>query len=244
MPWPIGETQLDERFKILNREAGLMCGLLTAGLESLRKVSKDKSYYYQSFYSLSVGFERLMKLILYLENPSINLRSFNHDLERLKNATNITFDVDNISIENKLIVFLNHFANSGRYNIVDYFSSGNSSDLVNEPIIKFYNDVFVEIISLHPPRLITAPLPVDFVRILHISEDLSEINDLNDLMTQGQLVNHASKYAVMYFGRLLQPFLEKLGSFDGPPDNPHFSEHFRYLRQNDSYFKNRKTFRP
>lgn len=239
MTWPT--EQLSERFKILNREADLIRGLITFGLESLRKVSRDKSYYYQSFYALSAGLERLMKLILYLEDSSTNLRRFGHNLERLKNATNTDFGVN--SIENKWVVFLSHFASGGRYNIVDYFSNGNSNDLVNEPIIKFYNDIIIEIISLNPPRVISALRPIDFVSVLHVGEDFTEINDLNDLLTRGQLVNHASKYAVMYFGRLLQPFLEKLESFDGHPDNPHFSEHFRYLHQNDSYFKNRKTFR-
>ena len=239
MPQPT--EQFSERFKLLNREASLISGLITSGLEHLNKVSKNPTYYYQSFYALSVGLERLMKLILYLENQPTNLRGFNHNLVRLKNATNVTFSVD--SIENKLIIFLNHFSNSGRYNIVDYFSSGNPSDLVNEPIVKFYNEIILEIISLHPPHAITTLRPINFVSVLHIGEDFSEINDLNDLIIRGQLIDHASKYAVMYLGRLLQPFLEKLRSFDGPPDNPYFSEHFRYLRQDDLYFKNRKTFR-
>lgn len=143
-----------------------------------------------------------------------------------------------------MIVFLNLFSNKGRYNIVDYFSNGsNSNDLVNEPIVKFYNEIILGIISLHPPHTITTLRPISFVRVLHISENFSEINNLNDLMIRGQLIDHASKYAVIYMGRLLQPFLEKLRSFDGHPDNPYFSEHFRYLRQGDSYFKNRKTFK-
>mgnify|MGYP001575499331 CR=1 FL=1 len=92
----VKNVQLSERFKVLNREADLICGLITSGIEDLRNISKGSAYYYQSFYSLSVGLERLMKLILYLENPSTNLRSFNHNLVQLKKATKITFSVGGV----------------------------------------------------------------------------------------------------------------------------------------------------
>ena len=49
------------KFNILNREAGIIAELLTSGLENLRKVSRGHAFYYQSFYSLSTGLERLMK---------------------------------------------------------------------------------------------------------------------------------------------------------------------------------------
>jgi len=229
------------KFKFLNREAGLIAESLTSGLENLRKVSRDQSFYYQSFYSLSIGLERLMKLIIYLNNPENDLRSFGHDLVVL--SANIGISPAPNSIENKILIFLNSFAKGKRYCIIDFLSSGNADDLGNEPIIKFYNDVIKEVLSIHPARWVWLPPNVDFALVRHTSEDLTGLNSLYDLILHSQIIDHASKYCVMYAGRLLQPFLVKLSEHGNVNDNPYFSEHFRFLIQPDPYFLNRKTFR-
>ena len=229
------------KFNILNREAGIIAELLTSGLENLRKVSRGHAFYYQSSYSLSTGLERLMKLIIHLENPSANLRTHGHNLENLRQTIGI--QLSPTSLEYKILLFMNDFASGERYSIVDYLSDGDSMRLTNEPIIKFYNDILNEVLTAHPPNSIRILPPIDFALVRHTREDLSQINDLGDLLVHGQIIEHASKYCVMYTGRLLQPFIERLRTHDGPPNNPYFSEHFRYLRQIDDYFKNRKTFR-
>jgi hypothetical protein len=234
---------LTTKFNILNREASIIAELLTSGLENLRKVSKGQAYYYQSFYSVSVGIERLLKLILHVEDPTINLKQYSHRLSDLLTATGI--EIPSNSTEESLLNFLDGFANGNRYAVLDYLSDQNLSQLTNEPIVKFYNEILEKILSIHPLRRLLIPSQVinNFTSVLHTREDLTEIDNFGDLVVHGQFVEHSSKYAVMYFGRLMQPLIEKLSTFDGPPDNPYFNEHFRFLRQPDNYFLSRRTFR-
>ncbi|MDD2637071.1 MAG: hypothetical protein PHW82_16390 [Bacteroidales bacterium] len=234
-------SQLDEKFNILDREAGIITGLLTSGLENLRKISNDESYYYLAFYSLSTGIERLLKLIIYIENPKVNLKSFNHQLTNLVNHVGVK--VDKLSVEQKLLEFLDNFAKGDRYHILDYLSSQSNKKIIDEPIVKFYNSIFVEIISKHPPRKIMMSPQVDFASVLHTRENLTEITSFDDLFVHGQLVDRVAKYSVMYFGRLIQPLIERINSHSGLNNNPFYNEGFRYLYQPDSYFLNRKTFR-
>lgn len=229
-----------EKFKILNREASLISGLITNGLNDLRRVSKNQSFYYQSFYGLSIGLERLLKLLMFLKDPTVDLRALGHNIERLLLEAGFSFP--GTSIEYKLVEFLNAFAKGNRYNIIDCLSSNDFTNIGEEPIVDFYNSVLREVINIHPVRKSSQFTNVDFASVFHIGEDSSEINDLNDLLSHGKLINHSTKYCVMYFGRLLQPLLTELATYDGPPDNPYFSEHFKYLRQDDNYFKNRKTY--
>ena len=233
--------QTDEKFHILSREAGIITELLTSGLENLRRISIDQAFYYQAFYSLSIGLERFLKLIIYVENPATNLRSFGHRLVDLRRVVDIRV-IPN-SIEENFFIFLNNFATGDRYSILDYLSGQNTSQIIDEPIVKFYNDIFLEVLRVHPPKRAWIPPQIDFASVFHTREDLTEINNFADLVVHGQVVDHVSKYCVMYFGRLIQPFIERISAYEGPPNNPFFSEGFRYLRQPDSYFLSRKTFR-
>lgn len=106
-----------EKFIIINRETGIIAELLTSGLESIRKIYKSLAYYYQSFYAISMGLERLMKLIIHIEEPTKNPYKLGHKLEDLSSALNITFPYN--SIENEILLFLTDFANGDKYTIVD-----------------------------------------------------------------------------------------------------------------------------
>ncbi len=231
-----------ERFKILNREASIVAELLTNGLENSRKISSSHAYYYQSFYALSMGLERLMKLILNVEQSGVNLKTHGHKLKDLINVLGINFNDD--SIEAKLISFLNDFAEGDRYSIVDFLSRGDKRRLANEPVVKFYSTIIKDILETHPPhRVWLAPNIDELGHVLHNREDLSAINSLSDLAVHTQLVEHASKYYVMYAARIMRPLIGRLSNHDGYPKNPYFSEHFRFLPDDDSRALNRKTFR-
>ena len=233
---------INKRFKMLNREAGLVSELISSGLENLRKVDRNPSFYYQSFYSLSIGIERLLKLLTYLDNPKSNLKNFGHEINSLMDNIGLSFPFG--SIENKILLFLDDFNTGKRYCIIDFLLNEKENYLSDEPIVKFYNDILVEVLSIHPPRKIWSIPSLDgYARVNQISEDLSEINSFDDLIFHRQIINHASKYCAMYIGRILQPILEKLIKYDGPPKNPYFNEYFTFLIQPDSYFLKRKTFK-
>ncbi|MCK9544325.1 MAG: hypothetical protein M0R03_20080 [Novosphingobium sp.] len=56
---------MDQRCKLLNREDALVAGLLTDGLFNLRRINLGDYKYYAAFYNLSIGLERLLKLLFF-----------------------------------------------------------------------------------------------------------------------------------------------------------------------------------
>ena len=232
---------MTKKFKLYNRETGVIAELLSSGLASLRKVAKNKAYYYQAFFSLSMGMERIMKLILHLDGKKV-LKD--HDLIKLAEELDI-MPAEGL-IEEKILVCLSAFSQGDRYSLVDYFRDGNVQHLTKELILRFYNEVVLEIISKHPKRSLWSfrddtVIPIS---VLTQNENLDTVNNLNDAIVQQQIIEHASKFCVMYAARLIQPMIDKLVKFDmKDQDTPYFTDHFRYLKHPDNYFKIRKTYR-
>lgn len=233
---------MDQKFKILKREASIISELLKSGLEDLRKAGKDHAFYYKSFYSLSMGLERLMKLINHLERPTANPKTLGHKLTDLAQGLNIAFATG--SIENSILQFLSDFSNGNRYTIVDYLFDNNANHLAKEPIVSFYKNVLQRILAEHPIKQTKQTSNVqEEVLVLLVNEDLSLTETINNLIEHNGRIEHAIKYSVMYMGRIIGPFIKRINSHDGNP-NPHFSEFFRSLPCNDDpFYLNRKTFR-
>lgn len=115
-----------EKERLLANEATLTASLLGNGLNALRQANLyNKGLYYQAFFSLSIGIERLLKIIIINQYrckhnevfpEDINPREFGHDLIKLCEYTEIEFDN---SLHIKLISFLNNFAKNSRYYNVD-----------------------------------------------------------------------------------------------------------------------------
>ncbi|HTK19027.1 MAG TPA: hypothetical protein VL442_05930 [Mucilaginibacter sp.] len=140
-------------FRLLQQEAILTKSCIMIGIEYLLKGNFDdyhKGSYYSSFFQLSIGFERIMKLIVIsnymMENnyspiPENELRKRGHRLinlhEELK-KTAIKYPDSNISEINKqsidfdLLLFLDNFAlSTGRY----YNISNLKQETVLDPLI-------------------------------------------------------------------------------------------------------------
>lgn len=128
----------------LANEAALTSSLLGNGLNALRRADLyNKGLYYQAFFSLSIGIERLLKIIVisqYRVNHNeafptdINPRKFGHDLVKLCEYTGIKFESNSLHI--KLITFLNDFARKSRYYNID--SMMNTSEKYNDPLYDWY----------------------------------------------------------------------------------------------------------
>jgi len=235
-------NDIDDRWKLLNREAGLVSGLLASGLSSLKNVTKGDSFYYEAFYSLSLGIERALKLILIVRNPKINLRNFNHNIHKLLVEAEIFYP--DRSIEQKFISFLNDFANTNRYSILDLLSSGREDELLGEPVAVFSNSVALLILERHPFNEFKYFIHANFINLVHIEEDFNINSDSSQILAITQKKQHIAKYSAMYVGRIIKPLFQALDELSGPEyGTPYFYEHFAYLKGDDSYFKKRKTFR-
>gem|GEM_PF-2370802 len=78
--------------KLLMKEAGLSATCLEQGLTSLRRANfMQKWHYYQAFFLLTIGIERLLKIIIItisrIEHNKIpnnqELKNYGHDIENL-----------------------------------------------------------------------------------------------------------------------------------------------------------------
>ena len=133
-----------EKERNLANEASLTSSLLGNGLNALRKSDLyNKGLYYQSFFSLSIGVERLLKIIIiskYRVNhdgnfpTDINLREFGHDLIKLCEHIGIKFEENSLHI--RMLAFLNNFAKKSRYYNVDAMM--NTSARYDDPLSDWY----------------------------------------------------------------------------------------------------------
>ncbi|MCK9319223.1 hypothetical protein [Methanoculleus sp.] len=234
---------LTTRFKLLNREAELSSGLIAGGLENLKKINRSDSFYYEAFYALSIGIERLLKLLILVEGRPANLKKVGHNLRELFSIVEISFSED--SMEMAIIDFLSDFSNRNRYSILDTLSS-NNEEISSEPIMDFYQTIGQFILEKHNfisfKYLIN--LQSSWINFFHIEEDFEENEDQMQMLLIPKKKEFIAKYTSMYIGRIINPVLERLREASyKDKDIPCLYEHFLYLSGDDNFFKSRKTFR-
>ena len=144
----------------LTREASLARHLMGAGATALGKANyaDQKGEYYMAFFGLSVGLERIAKLIIVADYAIDNgkmpkeqkLRKFGHKLLELvnevdkiskKRSLNLKYTRPNTEISKKILECLDAFADASRGRYAN-FSSLEALNLSNEdPIKKWWNEV-------------------------------------------------------------------------------------------------------
>jgi hypothetical protein len=155
------------RWNAFAREAGIAGHSLSAGLTALRKANYvDKGQYNQSFFGLSIGFERLFKLILLLDFAVCNggvypndayFRDLGHDLTRLYAEVRKVharlpdpdgrYEIPAIGVENDIIAFLSRFAKSTRYYNLDFLAGRSQPQSSMDPIVEWYADIGRQILA-------------------------------------------------------------------------------------------------
>lgn len=154
----ISTNDFAESFRLLQQEGFLFRSCLCAGFSSLRHANPgDKGAYYTAFFQLSIGVERMLKLVFVLRHmaehdlappTSAALRELGHDLvviyQRLSLRTPDSSNGDTItSVHSQILAFLSDFAKSTRYYNLDALAKGKSS---RDPLAE-YNQLFIRIIS-------------------------------------------------------------------------------------------------
>ena len=155
----------DPKFIALNREAELAKRLTCSGLSALRKATPARpGVYYEAFFGISIGLERLAKLAWLIDEcitrsgafpTDRDLRAIGHDIMALLNkATAIrsnrhfsksalaesqsTYALPSDAITVSLIEFLSDFAKATRYFNIDLMVGGQSSHM-DDPIKVWHN---------------------------------------------------------------------------------------------------------
>ena len=149
---------LSESFALFQQEGFLARSSLLAGLNALRKANVDdtnKGLFYSAFFELSIGFERLMKLVLVIDHMANNdLRpmtdqelknKYGHKIESLyKSCVELNESLgrsaddfyEEGSFEWDIIHFLHEFALSARYYNLSKLTNGQRT---NDPLSEWWS---------------------------------------------------------------------------------------------------------
>lgn len=162
-PWDIPE------WHSLGREAALVRHLVGSGATALGRANYANQIgeYYTAFFGLSVGLERLAKLILVADFAITNngkmpeekeIRKFGHKLIYLANAVdtitkkrnlNLRYMRPNTPISVKIIECLDSFADARRGRYANFASLDNPNMSNEEPIKKWWDEVAEAILQQH-----------------------------------------------------------------------------------------------
>jgi hypothetical protein len=155
----------DHRFVALNREAELAKRLLCSGLTALRKATPTRpGIYYVAFFGLSIGLERLAKLVWLIDEciarngafpTDKDLKAIRHDIRALLDKANAIQAKQNLTASDTLacdalsillIKFLSNFAEATRYFNIDVIVGGKSSGL-GDPVKSWHDQVGATILA-------------------------------------------------------------------------------------------------
>lgn len=173
----------NEKERLLANEAHLTKSLISSGLHALRKANiENVGLFYQAFFSLSIGLERMMKIILIMkyrienngEFPSNELlKKHGHNLVSLAQDCGIE-KFDN-KINNDILTFLNQFAKKERYFNLD---SLRETDYNRENPLLTWKKIQEKILNTYSYK----KLPNEYLYAAQILNQCSDVqfNNLNN----------------------------------------------------------------
>jgi hypothetical protein len=146
-----------DSFRLLQQEGALFRACLRSGFSSLKHANPgDKGAYYSAFFQLSIGVERMMKLVFIVRHmaehdlatpASSELRNLGHDLSVIYRSLGLDSSdpssKQESSVYSQILDFLTDFAKSTRYHNLDTLANGKPT---RDPLVE-YNSIFVRIVS-------------------------------------------------------------------------------------------------
>lgn len=217
---------LSTEWRALQREAQLAAEQIATGVTTLGKANHAQpGLYSQAFFGLSIGLERLGKLIVItnhaIENsgsfPSDNdLRQIGHDLRKiLSKCERIgkTVDPERLYaarptelIHEGIEETLSEFATVSRYYNLNHITGGASNQV--DPIAMWWDKVGMPICERHysaqqqkrdaAKACINTSLLGECSTVLHYLEDGTEVNNVNDFVGHAGATAIVQKYGRVY----------------------------------------------
>jgi hypothetical protein len=255
------------------REASMSSMSLGLGLTQLRKYDFVKpGFFYSSMFMITIGLERLMKLIVIYDHRIRNSGAFPdnnqlkheyghkiHDLFesaiKINSENNYSDEHSELledEIVNLIIEFLSEFARTSRYYNLDGLTGKPHQN--KEPLNRWNEEINSIILSRHyKPRkmkmeqidAISAQLE-DITSVMLTSENGQGIRSIREFYTEGDKVPAKQKYS-MYYIYVIARFLVNLLSCLETHGRfyPFLREYFYHLACTDrSYILSRKTWLP
>ena len=265
----------DPRFVALNREAELAKRLTCSGLTTLRKAAPSNAgIYYDAFFGLSIGLERLGKLAWLIDEcirrsgtfPSDkDLKSVRHDIKTLIKKAQLVQRVQSShaalpsdGITNGIIEFLSEFAESTRYYNIDFFVGGKSKRM-GDPIKNWHAKVGAPILELpevRPKRQLWQAQAHDVGRLISPAVVFRTAADGTPLSTVPEVVisdneareiNKVAQWktlAIVRYLSLLIIDLSETAHTAGTDFIPYMREHFGFFCGDDAILRRYKTWPP
>ncbi len=223
-------------FQALAREMALADRTICTGLTSIREADLSKvGTYSEAFFNLSIGLERMGKLIFMLDYCYSNngtfptdkdLRNFGHKLSdiidhakkvRAKYPTdkNLGNWIEN-DIEKAIIVCLSEFADGTRYYNLDYITGGKTQQ-ATDPVKLWYESVIKLALAKHYSKKARDKDEARFrvlgnfgwdsvVMVRFTAEDGSPIDKFHDLNLHAHTAKIGNKWAQLYLLRIVRFF--------------------------------------
>lgn len=220
------EDYLTKEDKLLLKEAGLSSTCIGQGLTVLRKADFASEWnYYQSFFLLTIGIERLLKIIIItkykIDNSSLPsdsyLKKIGHDIKSLmKVVDEFDYDKDEVEfitddIQMDIIDFLTQFSKKSRYYNIDALTNSETS---TNPLVD-WKKIQIKIKNRH--NLEIKPLPKEiletidsFAFIVHYDEEGKLINNASDYFKDSNIIDKLKGYSVYHIWRIIQVYADKL----------------------------------
>ena len=235
------DIRLDDCHRAMQYEAQMAAQQFALGVTSLRKASFAKpAFYMQAFFGLSIGLERMCKIVILsaylIENngkfPDHQyIRKYGHNLLPLLNkcekiVKDIELDAEYIKrpsseIHNNICYVLSKFAVNYRYHYIDFLTG--TSNKNEDPIALWWKKVAEPILEEYykPEGVLKkkieerniAHLLNDFYLILFRSETGESINDIEKVLKHSRANKIVQKYGGLYalqLGRWLSSIIQEL----------------------------------
>lgn len=254
--------------RLLSKEAALSSMNLGVGLTFLRKHDFTQiGFIYQSFFSLSVGLERLMKFILVYEHIVVNdtfpkqedIKIFGHDLTQLfskvrelstKYSANRHFiSIDKHDLCKAILQNLSDFAKHNRYSHLNQLTGNNSTD---DPLIRWENEIGSVIVKRFYRPTKNDAVMTELAKVVaqnsivrHTSESDGDITDYNQLTIQGLHASTKQKYAMYFTFMIIKALCElQVNQNYKSRTDIELHEFFKTFRVELGYALNRKSWNP
>jgi hypothetical protein len=215
------EDPRSNQVQLIIKECGLAATSIDQGLTTLRKSHfAVKGLYYQSFFLLSIGIERLLKLIVIIKNlvennkfPENNeLKSYGHKISEMFNSLTEELRPHDLLTDQDVIYchileFLSDFAQSSRYYNLDTLSGRKTN--TNDPLHEWFK--IQQIIKVkHCKSKDFSPYELAIVKsmsenstFLYSKEDDTPIDDAYSYFEEGKYLDKIQGYSVFYYYQII-----------------------------------------
>jgi len=220
--------------QLLLREASMSSMEIGIGLTNIRRYDfVQVGFFYSGIHSITIGIERLLKIIFIYDFQLRNvgkypnnfeLRQFGHKIVDLINKA-IEIDIsqalncngsflDQDDIYSKIIDFLSDFAIEGRYFNLDYLTGNLQTN--EEPLMRWDREICSEIMkrhyrSLNKKKFKERKMDIEGLEnnayMIFFKESGNEINDLSTFFDYGDKVSTKQKYSVFYIYQIIHYLL-------------------------------------